>query len=57
MPNEEKIAVEIQSFTGPSPVADLPQALGRFATYRVILAGQEPGQAGRQAHATANSLR
>jgi hypothetical protein len=38
----EKIAVEVQSFTSPSPVADLQQALGQFAMYRVIIAAQEP---------------
>lgn len=39
---EEKIAVEVQSFTGPSPVADLQQALGQFTLYRLILAEQQP---------------
>lgn len=38
----EKIAVEVQSFTGPSPVADLQQALGQFTMYRLILADQQP---------------
>lgn len=38
----EKIAVEVQSFTGPSPVADLQQAVGQFTLYRVILAEQQP---------------
>jgi XisH protein len=38
----EKIAVEIQSFASPSPIADLQQALGQFEMYRLILADQEP---------------
>ena len=38
----EKIAVEVQSFTGPSPVADLQQAIGQFTMYRLILAEQQP---------------
>ena len=41
----EKIAVEVQSFTGPSPVADLQQALGQFTMYRLILAAQQPDRA------------
>lgn len=39
---EEKIAVEVQSFTGPSPVADLQQAIGQFTMYRLVLADQQP---------------
>ncbi|MDY3563694.1 hypothetical protein R5W23_005310 [Gemmata sp. JC673] len=39
---EEKIAVEVQSFAGPSPVADLQQALGQFTLYRLVLAEQQP---------------
>ena len=38
----ERIAVEVQSFIGPSPVADLEQALGQFIIYRSALARQEP---------------
>ena len=38
----EKIAVEVQSFTGPSPVADLQQALGQCEMYRMILEEQQP---------------
>ena len=41
----EKIAVEVQSFTGPSPVADLQQALGQFTMYRLVLADQQPDRA------------
>jgi hypothetical protein len=37
-----RIAVEIQSFRTPSNVADLQQAIGQFAMYRLILAEQEP---------------
>jgi len=38
----ERIAVEVQSLSGPSPVADLEQALGQFVLYRSALARQEP---------------
>jgi hypothetical protein len=38
----ELIAVEIQSFGSPSPVADLQQALGQFAMYRSILGRRQP---------------
>lgn len=38
----ERIAVEVQSFLSPSPVADFQQALGRYAMYRVILSEQQP---------------
>lgn len=38
----EKIAVEIKSFTGPSEMADLEQALGQFTLYCAILDEQEP---------------
>ena len=37
-----KIAVEIKSFTGRSPIYDLEQALGQFAPYRALLAEVEP---------------
>jgi XisH protein len=36
------IAVEVQSFLSPSPVRDLEQAVGQFATYRAILRRTEP---------------
>lgn len=39
---DEKIAVEIQSFVGGSPVRDFQEALGQYAMYRVILARQQP---------------
>lgn len=39
---EEKIAVEIKSFTSPSPISDFHTALGQFLNYRLILEVQEP---------------
>jgi hypothetical protein len=38
----KKIAVEIKSFLGRSPVRDLQQALGQYGMYRAILAESEP---------------
>lgn len=40
----ERIAVEVQSFANPSPVADLQQAIGQFTMYRLILADQQPAR-------------
>ena len=37
-----KIAVEIKSFLGPSPVHDLQEALGQYGMYLAILAESEP---------------
>ena len=37
-----KIAVEIKTFGGPSPVADLEQAIGQFGLYSSILNRVEP---------------
>jgi hypothetical protein len=37
-----KIAVEIKSFLGPSPVHDLQEALGQYGKYWAILAETEP---------------
>jgi hypothetical protein len=37
-----KIAVEVQSFLGASPVRDLQEAIGQHQVYRVILAETEP---------------
>ena len=37
-----KIAVEVQSFVGHSPMNDLEKALGQFARYRLVLAKNEP---------------
>lgn len=35
-------AVEIKSFIGPSPTADLEQAMGQFTVYRTVLARTDP---------------
>src|SRR5437764_4944222 len=40
-----KIAVEIQSFVGPSPVRDLQEAVGQYEVYRAVLAETEPERA------------
>lgn len=37
-----RIAVEIKSFTGPSPIDALEKALGQFTLYHDILARVEP---------------
>ena len=37
-----KIAVEIKSFVGPSPVNELQKALGQYAMYRTFLERGEP---------------
>jgi hypothetical protein len=37
-----KIAVEIKSFLGASPVRDLEEAMGQFVLYRNLLQSQEP---------------
>jgi hypothetical protein len=38
----QKIAVEVQSFLGPSPVRDLQEAVGQYDIYRTVLAETEP---------------
>jgi hypothetical protein len=38
----KRIAVEVKSFTGASPMHDLELALGQFLLYRSILEEQEP---------------
>ena len=38
----EKIAVEIKSFAGPSPVTDLHNALGQYQVYYAVLEKNEP---------------
>ena len=38
----DQIAVEVQSFVGPSDVRDLQEALGQYLMYRVVLATQQP---------------
>src|SRR5205823_10108688 len=37
-----RIAVEVQSFLGPSPVRDLREAVGQYDVYRAVLAETEP---------------
>jgi hypothetical protein len=39
-----KIAVEVQSFLGPSPVRDLQEAVGQYEVYRVLLAETDPAR-------------
>src|SRR5579871_1282706 len=38
----EKIAVEIKSFLGPSPVSELHNALGQYQVYLAVLEESEP---------------
>lgn len=38
---EDKIAVEIKSFIGPSPISDFHTALGQFLNYRIMLEAKE----------------
>lgn len=40
--DEQRIAVEIKSFTGASEMADLEKALGQFAIYRTVMKEVEP---------------
>lgn len=40
--NQERIAVEIKTFGGMSPVADLQRAIGQFLMYKTILARMKP---------------
>jgi hypothetical protein len=40
--NEQKIAVEIQSFLSPSPVRDLEEAVGQYEIYRSVLTETDP---------------
>jgi hypothetical protein len=39
-----RIAVEIQSFLGPSPVRDLQEAVGQYDVYRAVLTETDPGR-------------
>lgn len=39
---EEKIAVEIKSFTSPSNISEFHTALGQFLNYRIALEEQQP---------------
>jgi hypothetical protein len=38
----QRIAVEVKSFLGASPVRDLEEAIGQFVFYRNLLQAQEP---------------
>jgi hypothetical protein len=38
----QRIAVEVQSFRGPSDVRNLEEALGQFMLYRFVLSVREP---------------
>lgn len=40
--DQQKIAVEIKSFIGPSDMADLERALGQYVVYHDVLAEREP---------------
>jgi len=40
----QKIAVEVQSFLGSSPVRDLQEAVGQYDVYRTVLAETEPAR-------------
>lgn len=37
-----RIAVEVKSFLGPSPISDFHAALGQFVNYRLAMETQEP---------------
>ena len=39
---EEKIAVEIKSFVGTSPISDFHTALGQFLNYKIMLDAKAP---------------
>jgi hypothetical protein len=39
-----RIAVEIQSFLGHSPVRSLEEAVGQYEIYRLLLAATDPGR-------------
>lgn len=40
--NQEKIAVEVKSFTGPSDINEFHRAMGQFNDYYVVLEEVEP---------------
>src|SRR5262245_22131269 len=40
----QKIAIEIKSFLGSSPVRDLEEAVGQYQVYRSVLTAIEPGR-------------
>jgi hypothetical protein len=39
---DERIAVEVKSFVGPSPVHDLENAIGQFILYQLLLKQSDP---------------
>jgi len=41
---ERRIAVEVKSFVGASPVDDMEKALGQFMLYHSIMRRKEPGR-------------
>jgi len=38
----QRIAVKVKGFTGPSVIADVQQAIGQYLLYRSILARNDP---------------
>jgi hypothetical protein len=42
---QQKIAVEIKGFAGPSVISDFHQALGQFLNYRLAVEQREPDRA------------
>jgi hypothetical protein len=42
--DERTIAVEVKSFIGPSPLADVEQALGQYLVYRSWLSRTDPAR-------------
>ncbi len=38
----ELIALEVQTFGGRSPIADLQQAIGQFTMYRILMSQRHP---------------
>lgn len=39
---QQKIAIEIKSFLGDSPIADLEKALGQYILYQTVIEEREP---------------
>ena len=39
-----QIAVEVKTFGGPSPIADLQQAYGQFGVYEEVLSATQPNR-------------
>jgi XisH protein len=40
----DRIAVEIKSFLGPSPLTSFHSALGQFLNYQIVLQDEDPGR-------------